>query len=382
MPILSKILGLINGTNTVPEDKTLGVDVSHWQGPIDWHMMRSNGVRWGITKATDIGWDGKGFVDKRAVINHTLMAQEGILTGAYCWLDPRTDPYYQAKFFLDNFYSRYTTDFPPVLDFEDSNVNSWSDMLWRAQTWLAYVEQETDQRPMVYTSPGFMRHFDRRKVGFMSHYPLWVAHYIQRPYPDIPFPWQNWIMWQYSDKGHYPYYIYRDTLPGRGKDWGVTSYGLDMNWFNGTYEDVLEFITTGAIEPDPPEPIEPFSGMCNTHALNIRYSWNMHSRRVGYLVFGDVVQITAEKNGWYKIGENKWVKGTYIKKLPEGSWFKAKCRAYTLRIRNGPGTSNDAYNEYLHSGDVVDVYYVLYNWYKISEDEERWVSGYWMQRLD
>ena len=102
MSFLSKIISVFNGTDSTPEKQVLGVDVAHWQGSINWATMYSKGVRWAITKATDIGYNGKGFVDDNAVANYQGMIEQGILSGAYCWLDPRSDPYYQANFYLNH----------------------------------------------------------------------------------------------------------------------------------------------------------------------------------------------------------------------------------------------------------------------------------------
>jgi GH25 family lysozyme M1 (1,4-beta-N-acetylmuramidase) len=384
MPILSKILGVLNGTNTIPQNWTLGIDCSHWQGKIDWAKMYSKGVKWAITKATDIGWDNKGFVDDESVVNYYNMTEQGILSGAYHWLEPKADPTYQANYYLNNFYEKYRLDFPPILDFEDTAVISYSDMLWRAKTWLAVVEQETGRRPIVYTSRGYMSRFNQSKIGFLSEYPLWTAQYIQRTYPTIYFPWNSWVMWQYSAKGHYPYFIYNDPLSGRGKEWGASSYGLDMNWFNGTYDDLLKFLHKDSspvqppIEPspvqppvEPPSEFEEFNAKCIASALTIREGPSIHYAKTGkYLRFGNIKRVIGEQNGWYKFAEEEL--------------FKAECRAYYLNIRNGPGNEHSIVSsspQYLKRKDVVPVYIVENNWYKIDKAEDRWVSGYWMKRV-
>lgn len=341
----SPFAGLLSNTSVVPEDKTIGVDVSHWYGLINWFTMRSKGIRFAITKATDIGWHNKGFIDDKAIRNYTLSKQEGILTGAYHWLDPRTDPYYQADYFLNEFYSKYPTDFPPALDFEDANVISYSDMLWRAQVWLAIVEQETGRTPLLYTSPGYMMNFDKSKTGFLSHYPLWNAHYIQRTYPLIAYPWEKYTIWQYSDRGHYPYYIWNDPKSGRGKEYGGEAYSLDMNWFDGNYDALLNFVSDKPAPPVPPEepttPVDEFDVMCTTHALTVRKGPGSQYEVRRYIVFGDVEHVEGIQGGWYKIGEDEWISSRYTKKMPSGVWFRAQCLAYKLYKRGGPGTQYD-----------------------------------------
>lgn len=248
----------LQGTQQPPSGWTLGNDVSHWQGFIDWVKMASKGMEFSISKGTDFYSSyPQGFVDNKVFINLNGMEKNNIRTGVYCWLQPKQDPKLQAEFYLNEVYSKVETDFPPVLDFEDNNVNSWSDMLWRAQTWLEIVEKETGEIPFVYTSPGYMMNFDRIKSGFLSRYPLWIAHYIQRDYPTVPYQWEDWTIWQYSDKGHYPYYIYLDPNAGYGKDYGSGSYGLDMNWFKGTEAELDKFLGKNIPTPLPPLPDKP-----------------------------------------------------------------------------------------------------------------------------
>ena len=130
---------------------TLGIDVSHWQGTIDWAKAASAGVKFAITKGTDFYKDRPiGFVDKASNLNIKGMIENNILTGGYCWLQPKQDPTLQAKFYVEEFYEKHELDFPPILDFEDSNMNSPADMIWRAETWLNYVEQ-AHEKPLLFT---------------------------------------------------------------------------------------------------------------------------------------------------------------------------------------------------------------------------------------
>lgn len=397
MGFINTIFNALTGKKKFFENWTLGVDTSKWNGNINWSIMTSKNVKFGITKATDIGSaTHEGFVDEKAFENYGGMKANRILTGGYCWLDPQYhDGEYQAKYYLDNFYNSRPTDLPPVLDFEDTNVISWTDMLWRAQRWLETVVKETGRRPIVYTSPGYMSRFPKNKSGWLSEYPLWVAHYIQREYPTVPYPWSDWKIWQYSDKGHYPSYIYKDPLPGRGKEYGCDSYYLDMNWFKGTYFDLLDFCDTD--EPLPPIPVPPpeeedalFMIKCKVYALSIRSGPGTSHAVLGYLRSGDIENVYEVKNGWYRIRENasEWVSGSssYVEKIDDEEnsdvLFQAKCIAHALSIRSGPSTAYSI-RGYLKNGDIVNVYEERGGWFKISKDENKWCSGYssYMQKL-
>jgi hypothetical protein len=244
------------------------------------------------------------------------MEENGIITGGYCWLQPKQDPKLQAEFYLNEFYSKADVNFPPVLDFEDNNVNTWNDMLWRAQVWLEIVEEETGQLPIVYTSPGYMMNFDRTKSGFLSRYPLWVAHYIQRSYPTVPYQWDDWMIWQYSDRGHYPYYIYQDPNGGYGKDYGAGSYGLDMNWYKGTLEDLKDYVGIEE-EPAPIPQEEPIGYIRATRSLiKVHAGKGVLFPTVRRLERGEIVPLYEIGYGWYRIGKNEWVQNKYMLKVP------------------------------------------------------------------
>jgi len=305
-----------------PKIYVLGLDGSHWNGICNFDLMYIKGIRFGITKATDVGSaTKKGFVDDKAIYNYEAMGDAGLLRGGYHWLDPMYGaPEYQADFYLNEFYSKYPTELPPALDFEDNNVISWNDALWKAQKWLEIVERETKRLPMVYTSNGYIANFLKSKAGFLERYPLWIAHYIQRSYPTIPAPWSKAIIWQYSDKGDYPYYKWNSPVK-YGKSWGSGSSYLDMNWFLGTYKDLLAFCDD--VKPPVPTPPEEdnilFQAKCIVHSLYKRSGAGIIYPTGGYLVKGQIVNVYEIKNNWYRIDpiEQVWCSGypSYMIKL-------------------------------------------------------------------
>jgi GH25 family lysozyme M1 (1,4-beta-N-acetylmuramidase) len=389
--------GRLLTASSPPTDKTLGVDVSHWNGLSDFYKMKSKGIQFGVFKGTDVGWGSKKpFTDEGAQYNYSEMKKATMLIGSYCWLDP--NPYSnateQANYFVDNIYLKYEINLPPVCDFEDRDYINPNDMLQRLKVWLEIVEQRTGKLPIIYTSPGYMSAFDKSKTDFLERYPLWVAHYIQRTYPSIPYPWDNYLIWQYTDRGHYPYYVWNSgTMHGR--EWGSDSSYLDMNWFNGTMEDLLEFCETEEL-PTPPEPPQPpeedeflFKAKCTAWLLNVRNRPGMIGKIVDSIGRDSVHKVYEERNGWYRIGEDKWVSGYYMTKVSDdsgdtNSLFQAKCKVYRLNTRTGPSiTYPISKRGQLKQGEIVNVYEINKNWFKISPDSDIWVSGYssYMERI-
>lgn len=229
---------------------TFGIDISHWQGTFNFQTAKEKGVKYVIHKVCDVS--GIPFYDNMLEQNYTKAKAEALLFGGYGWLNPFYDAKKQAQFFLA-WHNQKPLDII-AMDFEDKNFTNGNDYLYKAQVWLEEIENQLNIIPAIYTAEWFMSKFDRKKTEWMSRYPLWVASYKSAPPPTIPREWQNYTIWQYSDKGTYPYY--QNVSIGYGKQYGSSSYGLDMNWFNGSYEDLLSFAGKDA-PPEPPEEPEP-----------------------------------------------------------------------------------------------------------------------------
>jgi len=84
--------------------------------------------------------------------------------------------------------------------------------------WMDYVEQHYGATPILYTSYTFRR--DYLNTPEFDRYPFWIAHY----YVDHLQYKGPWTFWQHSDRGHV------DGINGE----------VDVNVFNGSYEDLLE----------------------------------------------------------------------------------------------------------------------------------------------
>lgn len=186
-----------------------GIDVSDYQGRVDWTAVANSGMSFGVTKATE----GATFVADTFVANWTGIRSVGLVRGAYHFFRPKTDARAQAENFL-RIVKLETGDLPPVLDIETTDGMSGETIAARMETWLTIVERETQRRPLIYTYPGFWE-----RIGDMkrfSDYPLWIAHYTDASEPFVPGGWGTWTFWQYTDRGSVN---------------GVLG-GVDVNWFN------------------------------------------------------------------------------------------------------------------------------------------------------
>ena len=292
---------------------TLGADGSHWAGAIDFQKMRQAGARFYIGKASDsYRGSGKLFEDSKFKEHFDQAFSLGqLLLGNFHWLQPDTDPIKAADFYLE-LYFRYPFHFMPLLDFEETYAYQDKDgnpthleshYCWCAEVWLDRVMAHTGRLPMVYSAKWFTDHFEKRLLGFLNQYPLWAAQYpwFVTPFtrPSLPYPWQNWMMWQFSADGN-----------KRGSEFGVTAESIDLNYFQGSYDDLLSWLDTD--QPTPIEPPQPEGTMYVIEMLGnltIRTGPAVsYPKTGGYALTGETYHATEEKNGWYHI-EGGWISG-------------------------------------------------------------------------
>ncbi len=163
--------------------KLPGVDVSSYQGSIDWPMLAPH-IKFAFIKATD----GARIIDSQLANNVHGATDNGVPFGFYHFF--RNGDHAESDHFLEIF-EKYPSQLPPVLDLELSPLSTPN-----ALDFLEAVNVYT--RPMVYTSPSFA---DTYLTSDFAGYPLWIAHYTLAPEPDLA-RWKTWDFWQWciSDK--------------------------------------------------------------------------------------------------------------------------------------------------------------------------------------
>jgi lysozyme len=205
---------------------TYGIDVSRFQGDIDWQKVKNSGVEYAFIQISRSLTD----IDAKFAYNWKRAKEVGILRGAYQRFQPGQDVIGQAKLFVDKLEQNGFTagDLPPVLDVEDANGLTAAQIAARVKQWMEYVEPRVGLRPIIYT--GF--YFWRDSVGgadFTQH-PLWIANY-SATCPLVPQHWTRWTLHQYSSSA---------TIPG------ITANTVDVNRFNGTLAELKALATMPA----------------------------------------------------------------------------------------------------------------------------------------
>ncbi|WP_199610620.1 glycoside hydrolase family 25 protein [Flocculibacter collagenilyticus] len=173
------------------EDYLKGIDVSHYQGKVDWHKVASTGVHFAFVKATQ----GIHTIDKQYHHNWHQTKKAGIKRGVYHYFDPSLDAQQQAKHFLSTTQHDFG-ELPPVIDIEAFENVSAKQVIDELKLFLSHVSETTMCKPIIYTSPGFWSQLNDHEFG---EYALWLAEYSVKP--RIPDGWSSWLFWQYSSKG-------------------------------------------------------------------------------------------------------------------------------------------------------------------------------------
>ena len=227
------------------EERVWGVDVSIWdddnetpQG-IDYNKMKEEGASFVYIRA------GQGrLVDEDFVVNWAAAKEAGLLRGAYWFLDARYSANSQGLLFR-SLLAQDPGELRPCVDYEHETTSldktkgkTRSRKLFLNIGMLDGFLSTFDwpAKPLIYT--GYYYWLDHgSKDARWSEYPLWLAQYkVQKP--QVPPPWKDWLFWQFTETGP-------------GKVLGLESNAADLDYFNGTKEQLAKFAGT-APAPEPP----------------------------------------------------------------------------------------------------------------------------------
>ena len=167
-----------------------GVDVSHFQGDIDWNVLEGQGISFAYIKATE----GSSYVDSCLDKNYQGIQNTGLKYSFYHFLILESSPETQ----FENFKAavgEYHMDIIPAIDiewYEDKKKNPPEKevVLRTLLQMVSLFEQEYGQQPVVYTTQSYyFKYFRGEKLDF----PIWIRNVYFSPF-------QNWTIWQYTDR--------------------------------------------------------------------------------------------------------------------------------------------------------------------------------------
>ncbi|HZT84104.1 MAG TPA: GH25 family lysozyme [Gaiellaceae bacterium] len=183
-----------------------GIDVSAWNGTINWAKVAGAGYRFAFGKATE----GTSFTDRTYTANRNGSEAAGLVFGAYHFARPSgttvaaatASAIRQANHFLA-VAAPQPGELPPVLDLEKTGNLPGQRLLAWTLAWLEQIYASTGVEPLVYTSPLFWKlRLGDSTAAAASGTGLWIAHWTSRSSPTVPARnWNGigWKFWQWTD---------------------------------------------------------------------------------------------------------------------------------------------------------------------------------------
>jgi lysozyme len=190
-----------------------GVDVSRWQGNIDWKNLKAHGANFAFIKATD----GGDRLDPMFRKNWQGAKAAGVRHGAYHFFFWCRSGESQARWFIRN-VPREAGALPPVIDVEWTRSRacpkrpSPANVRKKMGAFMDALEAHYGQRPIIYTAPDF---YEDNLQGAFPNHPFWLRAVAE--HPSKVYGNRKWVFWQYS---------------GTGLSKGVAGK-IDLNVFNG-----------------------------------------------------------------------------------------------------------------------------------------------------
>jgi lysozyme len=200
-----------------------GIDVSKYQGLIDWDQVKGAGVRFAWIKASE----GGDHVDSRFFENWENSRRAGVKRGAYhfvYWCRPWQEEIAQ----FERVAPVEPDALPPVLDVEATPTSKTckrklyrDEVVAEMRQMLQAMEEHYGKKPVIYTTVDFYAGILANHA--LEDYPIWVRS--TKYFPTVRYGDRRWHFWQYQSDGY---------VPGiRGK--------VDRNAFFGTAQQWQEF---------------------------------------------------------------------------------------------------------------------------------------------
>lgn len=204
--------------NTPSEEKypVRGVDVSHYQGEIDFNALAGQGMRFAFIKATE----GSTYVDDHLDENLPAVQESSLRPGFYHFFSYDSPGSSQAAHFIEN-VPALEGMLPPVIDVEFygsyfSSPASAEAVLPELRAMADALREHYGVPPIIYCTQKAWRLYVRDNFDDCD---LWIRDVYLWPRAD-----QDWTFWQFTDSAR---------LGGYSGDEPC----IDVNVFAGTAEE-------------------------------------------------------------------------------------------------------------------------------------------------
>lgn len=178
-----------------------GIDVSHYQGTINWSSVKAAGISFAYIKATE----GTTYTDPQFSANYLHAYNAKVIRGAYHFAQPGSSSgATQAAFFASHggAWSADNLTLPGMLDLEGGcyGLSTTSMRTWIHDFYNEY-KAKTTRDIVIYTSPSWWNTCTGSWSGMSALSPLFVADWTTAANPTIPAGFPYATIWQYTSKG-------------------------------------------------------------------------------------------------------------------------------------------------------------------------------------
>ena len=202
-----------------PDYEVHGIDVSRYQGKINWekvseHVSNKVGISFAFIKASE----GRTVKDNFFATNWKAAKSSNVLRGAYHFYRPHLTADEQFVLFRQ-LVKLEREHLPPVLYVQIKGSGSPAKLKKGVKRWLVLAEKHYGVTPILYTSYNFYKHYFNSPE--FAKYPLWIAHYAT---DDLSRLTNKWDFWQHNESGRVK---------------GISGE-VDFNVYKGDYNDLLK----------------------------------------------------------------------------------------------------------------------------------------------
>ncbi len=199
-----------------------GVDVSHYQGEINWETLSENNIDFAFIKATE----GSTYVDECFEYNWNEALKTKLHIGAYHFFSFESEGKSQAENFIANVPKTDGT-LPPVIDIEfygdiEKAPPKKEEITAELDILIETLSDHYGRTPIIYTTQKCYKLYISNGYEACD---IWIRDVIMTPSLSDG---RNWTFWQYTD---------REMLDGYN---GEEKF-IDMNVFNGSKEDFYKY---------------------------------------------------------------------------------------------------------------------------------------------
>ena len=299
------------------------IDVSTWNGNIDWDKVYKSGVKYAMIRSS-FGIENPNQVDNKFVRNITNAQRAGVKCGVYhySYAQSVAEAQKEAEFCLKTI-KNYKIDLPVAFDIEDSSqTHLGKDTLTSIVIAFCDRIKSAGYRPMLYCNPNWLCNY-LHKDKLINKYDIWLANW------GVSAPSYNCAIWQYSENGGVP---------------GISG-SVDMNWIFKDYTSTKPATTKPVTKPSNVKKTDYSVKVTAKAGLNVRKGAGTNYNIITALKCGTVATVSKVSGNWGYVGKY-------------GGWI---CLDYTAKVGTTSTVKSDKVYYTVKSGDTLSYIAYRYN---------------------